>query len=66
MGQDNFTENSRLDTVKQITDRGHSVADVLGACSLAVGCQHALALLLDEAVCRCSDKSCEGGPIFRD
>jgi transposase len=28
MGQGNFTEDFRLDAVKQITDRGHSVADV--------------------------------------
>jgi transposase len=28
MGQGNFTEDFRLDAVKQITDRGHSVAEV--------------------------------------
>ena len=28
MGQDNFTEDFKLDAIKQITERGHSVADV--------------------------------------
>ena len=28
MGKGNFTEDFRLDAVKQITERGHSVADV--------------------------------------
>ena len=28
MGQGNFTEDFRLDAIKQITERGHSVADV--------------------------------------
>jgi transposase len=28
MGHGNFTEDFRLDAVKHITDRGHSVADV--------------------------------------
>jgi transposase len=28
MGRGNFTEEFRLDTIKQITERGHSVADV--------------------------------------
>ena len=28
MGKGNFTEDFRLDAIKQITERGHSVADV--------------------------------------
>jgi transposase len=28
MGQGNFTEDFKLDAIKQITERGHSVADV--------------------------------------
>jgi transposase len=28
MGQGNFTEDFRLDAIKLITERGHSVADV--------------------------------------
>jgi transposase len=28
MGRGNFTEDFRLDAIKQITERGHSVADV--------------------------------------
>jgi transposase len=28
MGQGNFTEDFRLDAIKQFTERGHSVADV--------------------------------------
>ena len=28
MGKANFTEDFRLDAIKQITERGHSVADV--------------------------------------
>jgi transposase len=28
MGQSNFTEDFKLDAIKQITARGHSVADV--------------------------------------
>ena len=28
MGKGNFTEDVRLDAIKQITERGHSVADV--------------------------------------
>ena len=28
MGKGNFTEDYRLDAIKQITERGHSVADV--------------------------------------
>jgi hypothetical protein len=28
MGQGNFTEDFRLDAIKQIIERGHSVADV--------------------------------------
>jgi transposase len=28
MGQGNFTEDFKLEAIKQITERGHSVADV--------------------------------------
>jgi transposase len=28
MGQGNFTEDFKVDAIKQITERGHSVADV--------------------------------------
>jgi transposase len=28
MGQSNFTDDFRLDAIKHITERGHSVADV--------------------------------------
>ena len=28
MGKENFTEDFRLDAIKQITERGYSVADV--------------------------------------
>ena len=49
MGQGNFTEDFRIDAVKQVTERGHSVADVSSSCLFALGRQHAFALCLDEA-----------------
>lgn len=46
MGKGNFTDELRRDAIKQITERGCSVADA----SEASGCRHTLALRMDEAL----------------
>ena len=38
MGQGNFTEDFRLDAIKLITERGHSVADVSKRLGVSTHC----------------------------
>ena len=43
MGQGNFTEDFKLDAIRQITQRGHSVSDVskrLGVSPIESLCHH--------------------------
>ena len=56
MGQGNFTEDFRLDAIKQITERGHSVADVsqrlgVSTCKFACNIGSAANLLMFGSCC---------------
>ena len=62
MGKGNFTEDFKLDAIKQITERGYPVLEV----SQRLGCQHAFALRLDKAVRRFSRCCGEGRSAGRD
>ena len=57
MGHGFFTEDFRIDAVKQVPERRHSVADVSSCCQLALGCQHVFTLCLDEAAILFADSN---------